>query len=68
MCYVLCINKGDTQMTKIELKEIDALVTEALLEITRINNARGETVFNPAATSGLRYVCRILEKNCLVRQ
>ena len=42
-------------MTKTEKQEIADAINEALYEIRRLNEARGETVFNPTATSGLRY-------------
>ena len=42
----------------------DALV-EVRVEITRINKAAGETVFNPAATQALETVMTFMERDAI---
>ena len=51
------VNQGiraETAMALAASKMLEAM-EEVSVEITRLNKAAGETVFNPAATSMLRY-------------
>lgn len=49
-----------TKITEEARDEIYDAINEALAEIRRLNEARGETVFNPSATQALRSAREIL--------
>jgi hypothetical protein len=48
------------KLTEEDLEVIYGALNEAIWEIRRINEARGETVFNPAATQALRQARELL--------
>lgn len=53
-------NMTQTKLSQADIRKIAEALTEARFEISRVNRAAGQTVFNPSATNGIDYALELL--------